>query len=154
MTPKSFPYRKQETDFYCGPAIVQMALATQGTDISQNELAASMGTSEHGTPLTEIERVLALHGFVTIRKNNAAWEDIDDALQKGMMVIIGYVEPEEEVAHYSFVASTNDEAIYFVDPLFGPDFTMSREEFEKRWRDDEDGAYGERMMLVVSIPKV
>ena len=148
-----FPYRKQETDFYCGPAIVAMILAAAGTEVTQSELAAAMGTTEHGTPIEEIARFLSSYGFEVTRKNDALWEDIIATFNAGSTVIIGYIEPDEEKAHYSLVSSIGEAGIEFNDPWYGENQILSKEEFLKRWKDDEDGAYGERMMMTVSRPE-
>jgi ABC-type bacteriocin/lantibiotic exporter with double-glycine peptidase domain len=148
-----FPYRKQETDVYCAPAIVQMILAAQGTEVLQSELAQAMGTDEQGTSVAAMERFLASYGFEVARKNDAAWEDIVAAFAADSTVVVGYIEPEEEKAHYSIVSSIDDDMIHLIDPWYGPDHMLAREEFIERWRDDEDGAYGQRMMMIVSTPE-
>ncbi|MBC9003667.1 C39 family peptidase [Micromonospora aurantiaca] len=54
-----FTYKFQETYFYCAPAATKMALSALGKDLSQNELAAKLGTTEAGTSsAVETTRVL------------------------------------------------------------------------------------------------
>jgi ABC-type bacteriocin/lantibiotic exporter with double-glycine peptidase domain len=154
MTKIPLPYRKQETDFYCGPAIVQMILASNGTEIPQGEIAASLGTSDAtGTTIDAMRDFLHSCGFDVTRKNNASLEKIKNALDTDAMVVVGYVETSEDVPHYSLVKEVTANAIVLIDPWSGNEQTMTPNEFESRWRDDSALAYGERMMMTVSIPE-
>jgi ABC-type bacteriocin/lantibiotic exporter with double-glycine peptidase domain len=154
MAKIQFIYRKQETDVYCGPAIVQMILASNGTEISQSEIAVSLGTNEAtGTTIDAMRDFLRSCGFDAVRKNDASLQDIKHALNLGEIIIVGYVEPEEDVPHYSLVKEVTAEAIILIDPWSGTEQTMALDEFESRWRDDSALAYGERMMMTVSVPQ-
>ncbi|RIV39711.1 C39 family peptidase [Micromonospora radicis] len=54
-----FRYGYQETYFYCAPAATKMALSALGKDLSQDELAKKLGTTEAGTnSALETTRVL------------------------------------------------------------------------------------------------
>lgn len=54
-----FKYGFQETYFYCAPAATKMALSALGKDLSQDELAKKLGTTEAGTDSAlETTRVL------------------------------------------------------------------------------------------------
>lgn len=55
----AFKYGFQETYFYCAPAATKMALSALGKDLSQDELAKKLGTTEAGTnSALETTRVL------------------------------------------------------------------------------------------------
>ncbi|MEV4809849.1 C39 family peptidase [Micromonospora avicenniae] len=43
-------YQAQPNFFYCGPAATRIALSAQGKEISQDHVAALLGTTEAGTP--------------------------------------------------------------------------------------------------------
>ncbi len=146
-------YHKQETDVYCAPAIVQMILDTYGIEAGQSELADSMETDSHGTPILALQNCLIEQGFTSKLKNNASWEDLEDALGAGNMVVVGYVEHEEVVGHYALIETVLNVEIILADPWHGAHYRIRREDFERNWKDDEDGAYGERMMLAVTPPK-
>lgn len=146
-------FRMQETDLYCGPAVVQMILATYGIEIAQSILAEEMGTDSHGTPVRTVQNCLVEKGFSSKLANNASWEHIEDALGAGDMVIIGYIEHEEEKGHYALVETITGSEIVLADPWHGPHHRIWRDDFERNWKDDEDGAYGARMLLAVSAPK-
>jgi ABC-type bacteriocin/lantibiotic exporter with double-glycine peptidase domain len=145
------PYRKQENvDYYCGPAVVQMILLAHGLERSQEELATILGTDATGTDAHAIADFLMSCGFFVERRNDAALTDIQKAIEKGASVIVGYIEPDEnELDHYGIVSELTDEKIVIIDPLLGPELTMTRADFESRWRDDPDNKYGERMMMSI-----
>ncbi|RKN23917.1 phytochelatin synthase [Micromonospora musae] len=43
-------YQAQPNFFYCGPAATRIALSAQGKQLSQDDVAALLGTTEAGTP--------------------------------------------------------------------------------------------------------
>ncbi|MGJ3224850.1 C39 family peptidase [Micromonospora aurantiaca (nom. illeg.)] len=54
-----FTYKFQETYFYCAPAATKMALSALGKDLSQDDLARKLGTTQAGTSSAlETTRVL------------------------------------------------------------------------------------------------
>ncbi|MEU0077370.1 C39 family peptidase [Micromonospora tulbaghiae] len=54
-----YEYQAQPNFFYCGPASTRIALSAEGKDVSQDELAAKLGTTENGTDSAiDITRVL------------------------------------------------------------------------------------------------
>ncbi|MFI2709212.1 C39 family peptidase [Micromonospora sp. NPDC018662] len=54
-----YEYQAQPNFFYCGPASTRIALSAEGRDVSQDELAAKLGTTENGTDsAVDVTRVL------------------------------------------------------------------------------------------------
>lgn len=54
-----YEYQAQPNFFYCGPASTRIALSAEGKDVSQDELAAKLGTTESGTDsAVDVTRVL------------------------------------------------------------------------------------------------
>ncbi|MFE9960071.1 C39 family peptidase [Micromonospora sp. NPDC005299] len=54
-----YEYEAQPNFFYCGPASTRIALSAEGKEVSQDELAAKLGTTENGTDSAiDITRVL------------------------------------------------------------------------------------------------
>lgn len=145
------PYHAQETDFYCGPAVAQMALERQGVRLSQQELAEKLGTTEAlGTTLAQLRRVFSAYGFDAAPKNGATLPDIARALRKGKTVIVGYIEPQGETPHYALVTSYQGGVLHLSDPWLGENVQIAQEKFERRWRDDANRAYGDRAMLALA----
>ncbi|MFG1674023.1 C39 family peptidase [Micromonospora sp. NPDC049282] len=55
----NYEYQAQPNFFYCGPASARIALSAEGKDVSQDELAAKLGTTERGTDSAiDVTRVL------------------------------------------------------------------------------------------------
>lgn len=155
MKSASFPYCAQETDFYCGPAVAQMLLKREGTHRPQSTLAAALGTNkEVGTTMEALERLLRHAGFRTTRRAKASLEDVRAALARNEAVIVGYLEPRGDEPHYALVAGIEGASVRLIDPLMGSGYALPTAEFERRWRDNEHGAYGERAMLAAMRPTV
>lgn len=143
------PYQKQETDYYCGPAVVQMLLARIGIIFTQAQLAEEMQTlPEVGTTASAIVALLGKHGLSAERRNGAALADIAHALDAGQLAIVGYIAEDEP--HYALVSALTDSHIVLQDPYFGEKHRLPLAEFEARWRDDATGMYGERLLISVS----
>ncbi|WP_433346787.1 C39 family peptidase [Micromonospora sp. CA-111912] len=54
-----YEYQAQPNFYYCGPASARIALSAEGRTVSQDELAAKLGTTENGTDSAiDITRVL------------------------------------------------------------------------------------------------
>ncbi|MEO3776665.1 C39 family peptidase [Micromonospora sp. B11E3] len=54
-----YEYQAQPNYYYCGPASTRIALSAEGKIVSQDELAAKLGTTENGTDSAfDITRVL------------------------------------------------------------------------------------------------
>ncbi len=145
------PYFKQETDFYCGPAVVQMVLAQLGIIFSHSHLAKELGTNpQTGTGADAIAQLLVMHGLSAERRNDASVDDIRHALAEGRLALVGYIESQDGEPHYALVASVGENDITLKDPLFGDRYVLPLAEFEERWRDNTDLMYGNRMMIAVS----
>lgn len=143
------PYSKQETDYYCGPAVVQMALARIGIVFTQKQLAKELATSpEVGTSADAIVALLRHHGLKPERRNGASLDDIRAALAEGKAAIVGYIDKDND-PHYALASIVTDDTITLADPAWGEAYTMPLQEFESRWRDDEAAMYGERLLIVI-----
>lgn len=144
------PYYKQETDYYCGPAVVQMILGKVGIIFSQKQLAEELGTTEAvGTAADAIVQLLTLHGLTVKRTNGATLADLEAALAAGAFALVGYIEPEGD-PHYALVVALTPTEVVLADPLFGEEHRLPREEFAQRWRDDAAGAYGDHLLITAS----
>ena len=145
------PYYKQETDFYCGPAVVQMLFAGRGVMMTQVQLAEALGTTAGaGTSLEAIVHILSLHGFETKHKNGASLADIAEALGAGKSALVGYTETENQEPHYALVAELGKEEVVLIDPHHGERYALPINTFEEQWRDNERHMYGERALVTVA----
>ncbi|WP_431944687.1 C39 family peptidase [Micromonospora marina] len=78
-----YEYQAQPNFFYCGPASTRIALSAEGRDVSQDELAAKLGTTVNGTDSAiDITRVLneytgGKYRTTEIRDDVATREQVD-----------------------------------------------------------------------------
>src|SRR3989338_4094955 len=130
----NMPYVKQEKDFYCGPAVVQMLLAKKGAAITQTQLAKELKTTEEiGTNLVDIVCVLSSNGFIADQKDGASPDDIAGALRENKIVIVCYTGQSHNEPHYAIVLALTDKEIVLADPFFGERREVSISEFLERW---------------------
>jgi len=142
----------QENEAYCGPAVVQMVLASFGITKTQQEIATELETDMvEGTSAKELEAFFVKQGLKVERKNDATWSDLEAALTKGL-VIAGYIEQDGD-PHYGVVREVGEESVVLADPWRGDNFTLSKQEFLERWVDKETGKYGNHMLLTVLLPQ-
>ena len=135
------PYAKQETDYFCGPAVVQMLLARIGIIFSQEQLAKELGTNDSelkadevfGTSADAIVHLLKLHGMTVERRNGAVLDDIKRALAENRMALVGFIDPESSEPHYALVAALGGGEITLIDPEIGERRIFPLKEFEERW---------------------
>jgi len=146
----NMPYVKQEKDFYCGPAIVQMLLAKKGVVVTQTQLAKELKTTEEiGTNLVDIVCVLLSNGFSADQKDGASLDDIARALRENKIVIVCYTGQSHNEPHYAIVLALTDKEIVLADPFFGERREVSISEFLERWHGNNTSAYGDRAMVAV-----
>lgn len=128
------PFFKQENDWFCGPAVAQSVLATFGVRLTQKEIAKELGTSPFGgTDRADMGRPLRRHGLTAKSYTLGKLSDIRHFLSQGWVVVVNYIEPDEDICHFAVVTRVTDKNVYLVDPWNGPDFSMAAEEFVKRW---------------------
>ncbi|MFR9775844.1 C39 family peptidase [Micromonospora sp. MS34] len=110
-----FDYQAQPNFYYCGPASTRIALSAEGKTVSQDELAAKLGTTVNGTDSAiDITRVLneytgGKYKTTEIRDDVATKEqierlrvDVKSAVDQGRPVvanIIGSAVDVDGVAH-------------------------------------------------------
>jgi hypothetical protein len=95
-----FDYQAQPNFYYCGPASTRIALSATGKPVTQDELAARLGTTENGTDSAiDVTRVLneytgGRYKTTEIRADVATKEqverlraDVKAALQQGRPVV-------------------------------------------------------------------
>lgn len=127
------PYCRQETDYYCGPAVLKMVLRHFGIKISQKTLARDAGTdSGTGTFHHAMRTIIKNSGLFSYTKRNATIQEVEMFVRRCLPVIVNYIEPEGE-GHYAIVVGYNANNLIFNDPWHGKHFTLSKMRFENRW---------------------
>ncbi len=137
-------YRQQEESGWCGPAVIQMALAVGRIDKSQKDIAQDVYLSWWGTTHETMFAYLSRFFGDVDFKENASLEDIKQHIRDGQIVIvnwwddIGASETNPEDGHYSLAVNYDDQAsnLSLADPSSGRGiWQISQSDFEKRWYD-------------------
>jgi ABC-type bacteriocin/lantibiotic exporter with double-glycine peptidase domain len=69
---RTLPFFRQQNEFYCGPAIVQMILAAYDTSLTQRQAAIRMKTNRHiGTKPSAMIALLLSFGYTVQAKTKA-----------------------------------------------------------------------------------
>ena len=134
----TLPFFKQRTNYYCGPAVLQMILKAHGVRLTQDTIALEAKTTrEYGTKTEDMVRFLRGKGFVVVDGNGKTIADIERALARGDIVIVCYMERHLDWGHYSSVAGIEHGRIDLLDPAEkdGSGLPFPLDEFESRWRD-------------------
>jgi predicted double-glycine peptidase len=138
---------RQSTEYSCGASALQAVLSYWGKDLDEQDLITLLHTTpETGTYPDDIVRVALLLGFKAEVKENLTLEDIEQATEQGVPVIVlgqawrsrqdSAVSVEEDWAngHYFIVLAVDKDYVYFEDPYvrMGKGF-MPRETFAQHW---------------------
>lgn len=127
------PYVRQENDYYCGPAVLQMILEKFGVKKSQKEIAqAANSTLERGTFHRDMCRMAKENNLYVYAKKNATIEEIEKLVDQGFPVVVNYIEPEGD-GHYAIVIGYGTDDLIFNDPYHGEKFRFPKKEFKHRW---------------------
>lgn len=132
------PYFKQDTEYSCGPATLQMIFAFYGKKISEELLVERLQTTmSAGTEHQSLINVAEGEGFFVYVNNNSSLEEIRNLLLKNVPVIVRYIEPSHDEGHYSVVVAVKEDSIILNDPWNGEGFIMNNCDFLTRWRSED-----------------
>jgi predicted double-glycine peptidase len=138
---------RQSTEYSCGASALQAVLSYWGKDLDEEDLMTLLHTTpETGTYPDDIVRVALLLGFKAEVKENLTLEDIEQATEQGVPVIVlgqawrsrqdsaASVAEDWANGHYFIVLAVDKDYVYFEDPYvrMGKGF-MPREAFEQHW---------------------
>jgi predicted double-glycine peptidase len=142
------PFFKQDVNYSCGPAVIQMVLKFYGKFFSEEELMKRLKTNKNiGTRHEDMIDVTTKEGFYVYSNNGSSFQEIDLFLKEKKPIVVNFIEPNDNEGHYSVVVGLNDEDIILNDPWNGPNFKMKKTDFEKRWF-SEDGRNNKWIMVV------
>jgi len=145
---------RQATNYQCGPAALQSAMAALGVDIKQDELAAVARTSKTtGTTPRMLAKAAIKFGVPAKVVSRMEIADLKSFSEKGIPVIVLYQawrdrgrpktdwKDDWDDGHYSVVIDVDEENIYLEDPgMHGRREKIPHQEFLDRWHDvDPDG---------------
>lgn len=133
MSSKAFRYYRQQRDYWCGPAVLQMALAAHHISVAQSRLARLLQTKQiTGTRRNQLVRTAKYFGLTAHARHAQTWSELS-RLVPAYFVIVNYVEPEDE-GHYAVVTRVLKDQIVLADPWHGATFRLSKKIFVSSWR--------------------
>ena len=143
------PFFKQDTNYSCGPATMQMIFRFYGKFFSEEKLVKKLNTQKSiGTHHQAMIDLAIEEGFFPYVNNESSIEEIESYLNKKIPVIVHYTEPDNDDGHYSVIIGIEKNNIILNDPWNGEKFKINIEEFEKRWKDDKRNS--KKWLMVVS----
>ena len=146
-------YKKQENEYFCGPAIVQMILGSFGKKMSQRRLALLLKTNARtGTSNAALGRIIRKFGGYIDAHSQGSLGEIRLHLRRGNPVIVNYREPEEDVGHFAIVVGITRSSIFLLDPWHGSRFRLSLTYFSSHWFGQFQGRSQQWLMAVSSKP--
>lgn len=149
----AIPFHRQDTNYTCGPAALQMLIHHfNGVYPSERTLARRMHTKNsvkgESTKHAGLIRALRGAGLYVYVDNNASLKTVEALLTIELPVLVHYLEPEAALGHYAIIVGASKERIYLNDPWYGSGFSLLREEFLSRWRGELNTSL--RWLLVAS----
>lgn len=145
----NLPYFKQDTDYSCGPAVMQMVFRFYGKVFSEDKLIKKLKTNKDlGTAHQAMIELALAEGFYVYVNNESSLEEIKFFHNKNIPVIVHYLEPESEDGHYAVAIDTEEDKVILNDPWNGEKFKISYKDFEKRWRNEKGN--NKKWIMVIS----
>jgi ABC-type bacteriocin/lantibiotic exporter with double-glycine peptidase domain len=120
---------------WCGPAALSYALRNLGIDVSQDELAKLMSTTEEGTTPFAMLYACQTLGFKCRWVENTTLRELKKI--KKAEILLDYLDDQsEESGHWARLNKIEATLILIDDPSYpGRITTMERKAFEKIWYD-------------------
>jgi predicted double-glycine peptidase len=144
------PFFKQDKEYTCGPAAMQMALAFLGSFHSEHGLSKALHTNaEIGTRHSAIIDEARSEGFFCYVNNNSSLEEVESYIERKLPVIVHFIEPSSNEGHYAVVLGFTGTQIILHDPWNGPDFKIDKNDFSSRWHGTQNHHEFHRWMMVI-----
>ncbi|MEK7505640.1 MAG: peptidase C39 family protein [Patescibacteria group bacterium] len=129
------PFYKQDTDYTCGPASLQMVMDFLGEFRSEKKLAKEANTlSTRGTKHGGLMEAVSKEGFYSYVNKNSNVEEIKHFLKMGLPVIVDITAEKE--GHYAVAVGFKDGKIILNDPWYGKGVKKPEKEFMENWHDE------------------
>lgn len=130
------PLFLQSTEWNCGPACVQMLLASQGKRISQKKIAKLAKTTRNGTHHKHL--VNAIKRFhINARAKKTNFRELKSKLAHGSHAIVNYFLQADNEGHFAVAVAKGKTYITLNDPWLGRK-RYSVRKFKQIWFDPDD----------------
>lgn len=132
------PYFRQDTNYSCGPASLQMLFAFYGKRFSEEKLMKELETSKDtGTSHSALVTFSTEEGFYVYVNNNSDIAEIREFIQAGFPVLVHFIETSDNEGHYSIITEINSDVVILNDPWNGEGFEISLPTFMRRWHSED-----------------
>lgn len=133
------PYERQANRWSCGAAALAMVYRSFGIECGQEQIWETIrGKSGRGRFCARAQALAAdaiqhgLHALVIQVRD--PWVVLERCIRQSVRVIINHVpEPKSGGGHYSVLTVLSDDHVVMHDPNFGPNRTLTRNEFLQLW---------------------
>ncbi len=123
----NIPYHKQKNSYYCGPATLQMIFEYFKYNLSQQKIAKQASTDlKRRTKNRDMIRVAVKNGFYVYASDNSTLSKIRYFLEKGLPVIVDFIEPTDNETHFAVASDITPRHIVLEDPFNGKNFKLPR----------------------------
>lgn len=132
--PRAVPYLPQ-TEALCGGAAAAMVMRYWGATARPEDFAPLIDPAQDGIVTTTLVADLRARGWQAFPLRGALDDDalLRQHLSRGRPVI-ALIEDRPSRYHYVVVTALDGASVSFHDPAIAPGQTMTRAEFERRWR--------------------
>jgi predicted double-glycine peptidase len=135
VTETKFKLHKQEYDYSCGPASLQMLYEKFGLSIAESRIIEEMGPNNEGYSWNEIKKNIGKQGLRSQLLRDSSFEEL---LKYPNEIVCYHTNRSKDPGfHYSLVLQIDDNSITLADPNFGDVVTYGREQFMSIWHDEE-----------------
>lgn len=116
-----------------------MVLSFFGIKHSQPEITQLIGVDdifikENGVPTELMVTPIYTYGLTYTAMDNAKMHHIEEYIDRGVPIIINYIELAENEGHFAVIIGYTNDQIFLNDPIHGEGFTIDRNIFESRWK--------------------
>lgn len=158
---KFFGENLQKYGWDCGVAAVSFLMATKGKKASRRSLIKELGASKSGgTDLVKIVKFFENRPEFDARvKEESSLDWIDRELKEGRVAMVAYQNwqgdsdiGEPDWGHYGVIFEIKSNKIRLFDPGETTGLTeFTKEDFEKRWYEDDLGVHYDRWAMSVDL---
>lgn len=133
------PYFKQQKDWWCGPAVMQMALASFGVKKTQVQLTCELKTKKDdiGTKNKNMLNIAKSYLPKSQKFQRKRFTELRKNLARNHVIILSYFYEPDKTGHFAIVKKITRTRICLLDPEAGPNKSYGLKHFKKIWHDNE-----------------
>lgn len=142
-------HHRQITSWSCCPSTLKIVFDYYKNKKNIKELIKGTECNEEGTLHKNIKKYLKKLGYAFFEKEGANLKDIENFIQKGIPVIVGY--EAYHGGHFSVVIGYNNKNFLLSDPAYDKKYKwIDKQDFDKRWyEEDKPGIIVKRWLLAI-----